>query len=321
MPGQDRRGVRAGFTLIELLVVIAIIAVLIGLLLPAVQKVRAAAARVQCTNNLKQLGLAAHNYHDVQAAFPMADNYSQGLIYTAVFIPLLPYLEQDALYKRGYATTPYFDNTGPNSLGATPLAVLVCPSDSGLPSPAVVQWPGTNWYYGVTSYRPNTTGRSAFDPSWGTDGVILPDPVVVPGTSPVKIAAITDGTSNTLLFGEFSNFDRNWPGYASLFGSTDVPLSLWASSWDGQAFFTPYGGGYYPLNSKLPPVPADLTTAVVYFQARINTYGSDHTGGASFAFCDGSVHFLTNAAAGTPGGLLSALSTRAGGEVIDGSAF
>src|SRR5262249_39993541 len=98
-------------------------------------------------------------------------------------------------------------------------------------------------------------------------------------------------------------------------------LSLMMSPWTGLAFFTPWGVGYYPLNSKLPPAPADFNTAVAYMNARITTYGSGHTGGANFVFCDGSVQFLTNAACGTAGGLLSALSTRAGGEVIDSSKF
>src|ERR1700726_5286345 len=91
---------RSGFSLIEILVVIAIIAVLIGLLLPAVQKVREAAARIQCANNLKQLGLAAHAYHDAHRAFPLAntDYVSQGPYYSSPFIPLLPYLEQQAIY-------------------------------------------------------------------------------------------------------------------------------------------------------------------------------------------------------------------------------
>jgi hypothetical protein len=96
---------------------------------------------------------------------------------------------------------------------------------------------------------------------------------------------------------------------------------LIASAWNGQSFLGPYGVGYYPLNSMLPPIPADPATAAGYAQARINTYGSGHPGGALFVLCDGSVRFLSNEAAGPAGGLLTALSTRAGGEVIDGSAF
>src|SRR6516165_9601511 len=133
---------RHGFTLIELLVVIAIVAVLMGLLLPAVQKVREAASRIKCVNNLKQIALAAHNYHDSYSAFPMASSGGR-YSYNSPFVPLLLYLDQDNLYKQGYASSPNFGNNGPNSPGATPLSIVVCPSDS-LPTPPVVRWPGTN---------------------------------------------------------------------------------------------------------------------------------------------------------------------------------
>lgn len=322
MAKQNHTWARTGFTLIELLVVIAIITVLIGLLVPAVQKVREAANRLSCVNNLKQIALAAHMYHDDHQGFPPASNYDTFPSYASPFVPLLPYLEQQNLYNQ-YSATP-LDYDGKNSPGATPIRILVCPSDVGLPNPPVVQFPGTNYYFGVISYRGNASGLSVFDPNWGTDGVILPSSVVVPGASQIRIADITDGTSNTILFGEFSNFDPNWPGYASLFASVfgvTFPFPLFASTWDGEGFFSPYGVGYYPLNSKLPPVPSDLGTAALYFQARIDAYGSGHMQGANFAFCDGSVHFISNGAAGTPGGLLSALSTRAGGEVFDSSAY
>src|SRR5262249_13312357 len=130
----------AGFSLIELLVVIAIIAILIGLLLPAVQKVRESAARAQCQNNLKQLRLAAANYHDTNDGFPTlqvtwpytrADGFS-GQAYASSFVTLLPYLEQQALYQAIYKdeisgdVSPYFQ---PDSPFATPLSVLHCPSD------------------------------------------------------------------------------------------------------------------------------------------------------------------------------------------------
>jgi prepilin-type N-terminal cleavage/methylation domain-containing protein/prepilin-type processing-associated H-X9-DG protein len=317
MSGQKQRLARIGFTLIELLVVIAIIAVLIGLLLPAVQKVREAANRISCFNNLKQIGLASLNYHDVYNAFPMAAYPDHGPDYASPFVPLLPFLEQQNLYTQYYAL-PGSDYVGKGSPGGTAIRILICPSDNGLPSSAVVQYPGADYYFGCTSYRGNTSALSVFDPNWGTDGVIV-------ATSPqIKIADITDGTSSTILFGEFSNFDVNWPGYASLFATifgVTYPFPLMASTWNGEGFFPPYGVGYYPLNSKLPPVPSDFVTAGLYFQTRIDAYGSSHPGGTNFLFCDGSVHFLPNAAASTPGGLLSALSTRAGGEIIDSSAY
>src|SRR5579862_3498977 len=132
---------RAGFTLIELLVVIAIIAVLIGLLIPAVQKVREAAQRAQCQNNLKQLALAAINYHDANQTFPLAYNYfitqPKGG-YVTQYIALLPYLEQQALYQQLYnqaiANNTYMGNnkyaTSADGLCSTPLSVLACPATS-----------------------------------------------------------------------------------------------------------------------------------------------------------------------------------------------
>src|SRR5947207_1010637 len=121
---------RQGFTLVELLVVIAIIAVLIGLLLPAVQKVRAAAARIQCTNNLKQLGLAMHAFHDVQRGFPPAKQ-TKPTVHT--WIPfILPYIEQQPLFRR-YRFDLDWDNAAtndadPGGVNQTELTMLLCPS-------------------------------------------------------------------------------------------------------------------------------------------------------------------------------------------------
>jgi prepilin-type N-terminal cleavage/methylation domain-containing protein/prepilin-type processing-associated H-X9-DG protein len=310
---------RRGFTLIELLVVIAVIAILIAMLLPAVQKVREAANRAKCQNNLKQIGLAAVNYHDANNGFP-TDSDNAGNLTSFDF--LLPYLEQQALYQALYQQIVVLGNIsgGPGSPFATPLSVLACPSDSGIPSPSVVQDPNSSHYWAVTSYRPNLSGSDFF-----SVGLEVNDGVVVdPSYTPVQITAITDGTYNTILFGEFSNFDPNWPQYAPLLGQpANYPFSLSYSVWT-YAFAgngPPIASGYYPLNNLLssspPPDPSTLFYAVF---TMFWTYGSGHTQGANFVFCDGSVHFISNGINNTAN-LLSALSTCAGGEVIPGNAF
>jgi prepilin-type N-terminal cleavage/methylation domain-containing protein len=313
MVRHNCNGKRNGFTLIELLVVIAIIAVLIGLLLPAVQKVRESANRIQCQNNLKQIGLAAISYHDDYGFFPLAMS-SGDPVFPSPFIPLLPYLDQKGLYKAGTATSDGFSNIGPDSPGATPLPMLVCPSDYGLPNPAVIQEPGANNFFGMTSYRGNAGALSEADPNVGTDGVITLAPVQV------NILMITDGSSNTILFGEYLNADPNWAAYGALFASSDYPFALLTSEWNG-AGMQQFALGCYPLNSTLPPVPSETLLFLPYFVARISAYGSGHPYGANFGLCDGSVRYITNAVANGPSGVLSALSTRSGGEATDSTAY
>src|SRR6516225_10582715 len=140
MMRSKARNRSAAFTLIELLVVIAIIAVLIGLLVPAVQMVRAAAARTECANNLKQIGLACHNYHDANRAFP-----TQSSSVGAWTVQLAPFLEQDPFYRQWLATlktsNPYAAQAkgGPNSLNATVIKTLICPADA-LPDPPIAEF-------------------------------------------------------------------------------------------------------------------------------------------------------------------------------------
>jgi prepilin-type N-terminal cleavage/methylation domain-containing protein/prepilin-type processing-associated H-X9-DG protein len=217
-----------GFTLIELLVVIAIIAVLIGLLVPAVQKVREAANRMTCTNNLKQIGLALHNYHDSQGSFPPGGvtngpccSTQSGATWT---ILILPYLEQDNLYRQyNFAVT----NENPaNALVRTQfIKTYNCPSDiniNRLLNPA--SGPGSGLQYATGSYRGVagvTDGLGWFDAECGRRyplgqrGVLhstsdprspppFPAGYVAPPYGVERIASITDGTSNTLMVGEYS---------------------------------------------------------------------------------------------------------------------
>jgi prepilin-type N-terminal cleavage/methylation domain-containing protein/prepilin-type processing-associated H-X9-DG protein len=324
MRKQDHTGDRAAFTLIELLVVIAIIGILIALLLPAVQRVREAASRAQCLNNLKQIALACHTYHDIYHAFPLACDLRTPPLavgYLTQYIPLLPYLEQLNLYQQlyngavansTYMGDPAYAAVAPNSPSATPLAILACPSDQ-LPSPPTTTY--LQSYFGVTSYLGNAGGLTD---GYGDDGIFHDI------GSPVSLLTITDGTSNTILFGERSNYDPNWNTFVSLFNTGNPPFYAVFSAWGTSfGFGSLNGSGYYPLNSTLVLANPIWNTDL---GAREFAFGSGHIQGANFAFCDGSAHFVgntVNSAAVLANGetLLQALCTRNGGEVVDGSQY
>jgi prepilin-type N-terminal cleavage/methylation domain-containing protein/prepilin-type processing-associated H-X9-DG protein len=183
---------RAAFTLIELLVVIAIIAILIGLLLPAVQKVREAAARMSCQNKMKQIALAAHSYHSAQEVFPGAV-YLSSTRSTSLFVELLPHLEQNAIYQQWDFVTDLNNNT--TTRRQVFLTVYFCPSH-----PAVAP----NY---VSTYAGNGGTGTAFNtPTAGpTDGMFFvtgPGYTQAPNRTGVTLLSVTDGTSNTILFGE-----------------------------------------------------------------------------------------------------------------------
>jgi prepilin-type N-terminal cleavage/methylation domain-containing protein/prepilin-type processing-associated H-X9-DG protein len=202
---------RRGFTLIELLVVIAIIAVLIALLLPAVQAAREAARRAQCVNNLKQLGLAVHNYESSNQCFPpLLESFptaaygnpaivqSTGAWPLTWAVTLLPMIEQTALYSLTNFT--WAGSSAQNStLYYTKVSALICPSESQ----AIGPWISTTW----TNYRANIGGPPAFS-SWNGPIVAYKDNIygtsgsTGPNTGPVTIAGISDGTSNTALISE-----------------------------------------------------------------------------------------------------------------------
>jgi prepilin-type N-terminal cleavage/methylation domain-containing protein/prepilin-type processing-associated H-X9-DG protein len=326
MSGLSNYPARRGFTLIELLVVIAIIAVLVGLLLPAVQKVREAAARSQCTNNLKQLALAAHNYHGDAGQFPTGARPSVVVggvptLGTNVWVELLPYLELDNLYRKwDFADNRNNVAGGRTATQAQVIKILLCPSDR-LPDPVwelTAGYPVPPWsqgFYGMSSYGGNAGTRSVLTggppdlPRLSKDGIVFVG-------SRVRLADITDGSSNTLLFGERLHYDLEYERQRPVVWPDGPPMAGW-----GRWGFVANQGASgnislstpEPINYRVPP-GGDFSA----LEDRACVFGSGHPGGANFAFADGSVHFLRDS---TPLPTLQALSTRCGGEVVSAGDF
>jgi prepilin-type N-terminal cleavage/methylation domain-containing protein/prepilin-type processing-associated H-X9-DG protein len=324
-----KRIARKAFTLIELLVVIAIIAVLIGILLPAVQKVREAAARAQCQNNLKQIALAAHNFHSAYEYFPAGEVLTigdpvfdawigpwSGERYPSQMIPLLPYLEQNNLANLEKAY--YGSILGPDAWSAQPIKVFVCPSDA-LPNPAVFvfQQPGGNYYpqgifYGLTSYGANA--GTQLRPN-GPPTPIVKDGMFNFNTS-VRLTDVTDGTANTLLFGEHDSGEPLWSAfYPPNQGGPDfLNFSIWSSGFNGCWRIALTQINYrLPASVQTSPPPVFSPAWNDMYNKRTYTYGSRHPGGCNMAFVDGSVHFVSQDLDLIT---LQSLSTKAGGEVI-----
>lgn len=275
-----------GFTLIELLVVIAIIAILIGLLLPAVQKVREAAARLQCQNNMKQMGLALHNYHDTTNRFP-----GYGILTTSWIFKILPYMEQENLQRQCGA------GSWPVAYQSSVVTTLLCPSDArDLTQGTVYQ---STSGIGLTSYL-GVTGRSYYEYATGDTGMIA----VYPATGAPRMSSIRDGTSNTLMVGERPPSPDLYYGWWML---ADHESHLW--TYGDYLFYTT------DTNGTACPSPAVYGPGDFNSRCSFNHFWSGHSGGGNWTFGDGSVRFISYT---IPAQTIFDLSTRAGGEIITG---
>ena len=275
-----------GFTLIELLVVIAIIAVLISLLLPAVQQARSAARRTQCRNNMKQIALGLHNYHETFKCFPMGMNTQ---IY-GPFVAILPYLDRGNL-QNTYDFNEYY--TEPDNLEAinTKLGIYLCPS---MNLPRNVPDATCNEAGAPTSY-----GGSLGTDSNGSDG-IFGGYASYSAPVPVKISDVTDGTTNTIMLGEFNYGLEDY-----LWSAFSCPTLAGEVRWGGHRWAPAYPG------VSLGHTDGDFN---VNLSANRSVWRSDHIGGAQFALTDGSVQFVNQS---VDADILDNLASRNDGNVLD----
>ena len=331
---------RRGFTLIELLVVIAIIAILIGLLLPAVQKVREAANKARCTNNLKQIGLAFHNYEGTFKSFPSGTRNDLASYKIGWVGAVMPYFEQDARVRGINAMVaagngmdflqparyPEDDGTG-NTSGfgrdpafTDPIAMLICPSsEMGKKSPdarvgnvnvQVVRDQGALHYQANAGDDANLFQPAGIPETWKaypTNGVVYP-------RSKVPATDFPDGTSNTILVGERSSV-QNWLPYPTASPFTWGRIQPW--TWGYFRYTSPTDpsqAGWLMIDHKFVQYPINHPVGG-NLVPNATPYRSAHAGdGANFVMCDGSVQFLPRTA--TDLVVLKARATRNGGEVF-----
>jgi prepilin-type N-terminal cleavage/methylation domain-containing protein/prepilin-type processing-associated H-X9-DG protein len=294
--------VRQAFTLIELLVVIAIIGILIGLLLPAIQKVREAANRAKCVNNLKQIGLACHNYHDTQGTFPPGylalASYPETTPGWGWAAFLLPFLEQENLFKQINFNQPV--ELAPRSQVILPM--LLCPSDT----PATVPFSVLD----VTFAPLMVAAPCSYAATVGQDASDVADPKgdgVFYRNSRIRLADITDGASCTTMIG-----DRAWVQTNGIWAG--APNNALCRAGARNAW--PNATGPAPTLILAHNNWINITTDA---DGGLDDFSSNHAGGVNLLFADGSVHFLHSITQdGQERRSFWALGTRAGGEVIVG---
>ena len=304
---------RSAFTLIELLVVIAIIAILIGLLLPAVQKVREAAARMSCTNNLKQLALACHNYHDVNGRFPPGgDTLGRNTDRGGFHFWITPFMEQDNIHRQvDSATGPYARIR--NAFEAKILPVKLpygrCPSDDYDSSVAMSNYAasiGPQCVPGpcAAQFSPNRIycNGNAFNPPWGYDTSQnygdTADSSRARGMftrrgARIDIASVTDGTSNTIMLGEVLIGQNGDCLYAIGRNQPDGLNVGWARTDNGLSIISTI----IPINTRTDYVDPQGRLCENPMRNVDNwnlSFGfkSNHSGGANFAFADGHIQFI-----------------------------
>jgi prepilin-type N-terminal cleavage/methylation domain-containing protein len=334
---------RRGFTLIELLVVIAIIAILIALLLPAVQQAREAARRTQCRNNLKQIGLAVHNYHDSFNCFPpgyiaiigvaATPPYPNDLNGKNAFVQLLPYLDQAPLYNQinqsipmatGLTAYPAAALAQNEALGRTVIPVFMCPSSTAPPT-STYKYPANGFapgyppqemtfiggrtdYSGTTGVR-SGFGNVAYNNNQGGDREGMFVMAGVPGGNTARMRDVVDGTSNTFILGERT-------GSTSIYLKTTIATGLPAAigetnggAWSDALVFEHWlKGSLYDGNTPSGGGPCAINCT----NLRGGGFHCFHTGGAHFLMGDGAVKFVSENIAAF---VFAASITRKKGEV------